>query len=114
MPSNSSQELLPGTKFNRLMIVRLDHKDKRWRRHYLCKCDCGKEKVVQGSLLISGNTKSCGCLAREVKAAAVLPGGLGAMRQVITQNYIRAGKRRKWDLTEIEFFELSQRHRAKF
>lgn len=30
-----------------------------------CKCDCGKEKVVRISHLVSGATVSCGCLAKE-------------------------------------------------
>lgn len=29
---------------------------------FLCKCDCGKEKIVTGSHLRTGVTKSCGCL----------------------------------------------------
>ena len=32
---------------------------------YLCKCSCGNETVVRGSYLRNGNTKSCGCLAKE-------------------------------------------------
>lgn len=30
--------------------------------HWKCKCDCGKEVIVNGSSLRSGNTKSCGCM----------------------------------------------------
>lgn len=30
--------------------------------YWLCKCECGKEKVVDSWSLKSGNTKSCGCL----------------------------------------------------
>ncbi|KKM12239.1 hypothetical protein LCGC14_1720270 [marine sediment metagenome] len=56
----------------------------------------------------SGNTKSCGCLSREIKAATALPGSLGAMRQVILQNYKRGGKGKAWDLSEIEFYNISQ------
>lgn len=33
---------------------------------YRCRCDCGMVKMVCGSLLCSGRTKSCGCLRREV------------------------------------------------
>jgi hypothetical protein len=31
---------------------------RRWR----CACDCGKQTVVTGSNLLSGHTRSCGCL----------------------------------------------------
>ncbi len=32
---------------------------------WLCRCDCGGTAVVRSSNLTSGQTKSCGCLARE-------------------------------------------------
>ena len=34
-------------------------------RYWLCKCDCGNEKVVEESHLKNGHTKSCGCYRRE-------------------------------------------------
>lgn len=39
------------------------------RRRYLCKCDCGAEVIVSSYSLRSGNTRSCGCLKREMTAA---------------------------------------------
>lgn len=35
----------------------------RHRPH--CRCDCGSERVLQGSDLYAGKSKSCGCLSRE-------------------------------------------------
>ena len=35
----------------------------------LCQCDCGTERTVLQSHLLSGATKSCGCLVRDVSAA---------------------------------------------
>lgn len=32
----------------------------------LCKCSCGNEKIVRTQYLLSGNTKSCGCLKRDL------------------------------------------------
>ncbi len=34
------------------------------RKMWLCRCDCGGEKVVSDSHLKSGHTKSCGCITR--------------------------------------------------
>ena len=34
-------------------------------RCYNCICECGKEVIVRGQALTSGNTKSCGCLEKE-------------------------------------------------
>ena len=69
MPKNNKPELKPGEIFNRLTILKFSHSDKRWRKWYLVRCECGKEKTVMGSAMISGNTKSCGCLAKETKQA---------------------------------------------
>lgn len=33
---------------------------------WLCKCDCGNEILLSTKVLISGHTKSCGCLKKEV------------------------------------------------
>lgn len=34
-----------------------------------CRCDCGKEKDIEGNSLRRGVTKSCGCLAKEKSGA---------------------------------------------
>jgi len=52
-----------GLKFARLTVIERDSKPRG--RHYLCRCDCGKEVVVLGANLRSGGRKSCGCLRRE-------------------------------------------------
>lgn len=36
------------------------------RISWLCKCDCGTEKIIPGIYLSSGKTKSCGCLRKRV------------------------------------------------
>lgn len=36
---------------------------------YLCRCDCGIEKVIASQNLRAGLTRSCGCLNREVASA---------------------------------------------
>ena len=56
---------LTGQRFGRLTVVKkLEDKD-GWTQ-FLCKCDCGKEKIANGSSLKYGMTKSCGCLHKEV------------------------------------------------
>jgi len=58
---------LTGKRFDRLTVVNYSHKDKN-KKHtfWLCKCQCGNIKVVEGSHLKSGHTKSCGCWNMEV------------------------------------------------
>ena len=48
MPKNNKSELKSGEKFNRLTILKFSHSDKRWRKWYLVRCECGKEKAVMG------------------------------------------------------------------
>ena len=55
---------LTGQKFGRLTVLKLDYKVKKGthtRNYWLCECDCGNTKIVEGGCLKYGNTKSCGC-----------------------------------------------------
>jgi hypothetical protein len=56
-----------GDKYNRLLVVSHDHTDHHYRKFWRCVCDCGNMFTTHSGSLRSGNTKSCGCLAREVK-----------------------------------------------
>lgn len=55
---------LTGQKFGRLTVIR-EIETNNGHRKFLCKCECGNEKVVQMNHLKSGNTKSCGCYRKE-------------------------------------------------
>jgi len=58
---------LTEQKFNKLTAIKYIGKDKWGSSNWLCRCDCGNEKIVRGSHLIYGHTKSCGCLLKEHK-----------------------------------------------
>lgn len=55
---------LIGNKYGRLTVIKDDGviNDKRY---YLCKCECGNQVSIRSDSLISGRTRSCGCLAVE-------------------------------------------------
>ena len=53
---------LTGEKFGRLLVVKRHGTNKFRFATWLCKCDCGNEKVVVGQNLTNGVTRSCGCL----------------------------------------------------
>jgi hypothetical protein len=74
-----------GSKFGKLTIVSYHHSDKRWRKHYTCICECGKEKIIHGSAMVSGNTRSCGCISKETAAKKALPENGGVVNQIILQ-----------------------------
>lgn len=56
---------LTGKRFGRLTVIKPCYPRGR-DIMYACKCDCGEEKIIAGRNLCSGNTKSCGCLKREL------------------------------------------------
>lgn len=90
-------KLSPGQKIHHMTVIKLHHQDKRWRRHWLCLCRCGVEKVIQGSLLTSGNTKSCGCWSKESARSRALPHGIAS------RNLVFAGYRHKANSAKIPF-----------
>lgn len=99
--------ITPGDKFYRLTAVKLDHIGPHNRSYFLFKCECGNEKVILGSLVKSGNTKSCGCYSREVKKAKTLADNRGVINHLILQ-YKRHARRRNlsFDLTYEQFSSL--------
>lgn len=85
---------MTGKRFGRLTVLRRSHT----HRHpngktsimWLCVCDCGQKKAINGNNLRSGITKSCGCYHDEIRRAATkkhgkthsrLYGVWGSMRQ---------------------------------
>ena len=57
---------LKGEKLGRFSVMAFSHKDKNNHSHWMCKCECGCIKIINGPALISGHTKSCGkCLPRD-------------------------------------------------
>jgi len=62
---------LAGRRFGRLVVVSHHSADKWGSQRWLCKCDCGKEKVVVSGHLKNGNTRSCGCYRVDTGKAKV-------------------------------------------
>lgn len=56
---------ITGKKFGRLTVIKRVGSNKQGQSTWLCKCDCGNEKVVVGAALRRGYVKSCGCLVME-------------------------------------------------
>ena len=97
-----------GSKYNNLTVESFSHSDKRFRKFYNTICECGNKKTIMGSAMVSGNTKSCGCLTSKYhREHHLLPDNLGVIRQIILQ-YKRHAKTRGylWQLSENTFKEL--------
>ena len=55
---------LTGKQFNKLTVISRVEKPeniKSFDTYWLCRCECGVEKIVSKGNLVSGSTKSCGC-----------------------------------------------------
>ena len=71
---------LTGQKFGRLTVIKqVPNKGKE--TCWLCKCECGKEKIILGNTLRQKTTVSCGCYIKEI----VSKGGISPI-----SNYLRS------------------------
>jgi hypothetical protein len=64
-PSRTSFIDLTGRRFGRWTGVKESAKPRKGQTRWFCRCDCGKEKVVQYGGLVRGASQSCGCLRME-------------------------------------------------
>lgn len=56
---------ISGMTFERLKAISMHHVTKG-RCYWTCECECGNTVIVRESSLVSGYTKSCGCLRKEI------------------------------------------------
>lgn len=71
--STARRPIQTGEVFERLTVIgQADPKRRKKNGHKIycvsCRCSCGGEVVVEENKLRCGNTKSCGCLVREMGA----------------------------------------------
>lgn len=72
----------PGVRFGRWTVVEYAGRPSASAgKHWLCRCDCGTERVVCGWSLRHGRTFSCGCLARDMSSERLKTHGCAAPRQ---------------------------------
>ena len=56
---------IKGQRFSRLVVIGLARESRHGHTQWFARCDCGATRVIDGSDLRRGQTKSCGCLNRE-------------------------------------------------
>ncbi|MEE0478891.1 MAG: AP2 domain-containing protein [Acutalibacteraceae bacterium] len=59
---------LTGLRFGRLYVVKRAERNIGSHSAWLCRCDCGSEKIIRGDHLRYGKTISCGCYENEARA----------------------------------------------
>ena len=52
---------IAGQRYGHLTVVKYDG-HRNGRAYWLCKCDCGNQKVIAARDFAFGTTKSCGCM----------------------------------------------------
>lgn len=63
-----------GSRFGRLIPTETSTKtNKNKQLYFVCTCDCGDTAVVNFYKLVSGHTKSCGCISREIAKHLSVP-----------------------------------------
>lgn len=58
---------LTKERFERLVVIERAENNKHGHARWKCQCDCGKITIVSSRNLVTGNTKSCGCLSAETR-----------------------------------------------
>jgi hypothetical protein len=68
---------LAGKRFGKLVVVRMCPHATYDRVHWVCRCDCGKEKTVRAASLVAGDksvaTRSCGCMSMRERPGCASP-----------------------------------------
>ena len=58
---------ITGERYGRLVALEYNHTAKDGKAIWKCQCDCGNICYAKAKDMRTGNTKSCGCYALEVK-----------------------------------------------
>ncbi len=71
---------LKGKRFGRLLVLDRNGVSNNGNVQWLCQCDCGNKTVVDNQSLKRNITKSCGCLAKELKVKGNIKHGMYGTR----------------------------------
>lgn len=94
-------ELKRGQTFGRLRVINRAENDKHGKSRYLCYCQCGNKCFPSASSLLSGKSRSCGCMRQfalelcNAKKFADLEGRRFGRLKVIEMLF-RRGKKHIW------------------
>lgn len=105
---------LIGQKFTRLFVIEErispNYKGIKWK----CICDCGNETIVNSANdLLTGNTKSCGCLRSEIMSKNATKRNFNNRKfepKIAVANRVFKAEYSDGDLTLEQFLDLSQQN----
>lgn len=107
-----------NTKFGLLTPVKCVGNDQKSRRTlWLCKCDCGVEKIFRSDCLRQGFSKSCGCVKKRKGSESASWKGVGSLTGQKWSNIHHGAKKRglkfnisiefAWNLLEKQDFKCA-------
>ena len=100
---------LTGKKFGELLVKQRvevpEYVKSKSHSYWLCKCNCGNEKIVRGAYLTRGSTESCGCQKRKNVS---LPRGKSSKNKIYLRYKVQAKRRNlTFSLIKEEFFIIT-------
>src|ERR1700678_1956729 len=93
-----------GQRFGRLLVLEAAGLDKYKNALWKCRCECGTVKIIKGSSLRSGASKSCGCLQKERASETFTTHGHSPLHRRPSRTY------RSWQAMKSRC--LNESHRA--
>ena len=104
---------LVGQKFHHLLVLEPALPQNN-RPSWLCLCDCGNKKIIQGKYLKNGDTKSCGCANKESRQQLaqemIKKRTKYEPRITVARNVWRQNSTYNDELSFEEFYNLSQQN----
>lgn len=112
---------LIGKRFGRWTVEARSTNTPEGKSRWLCRCDCGQERVVPRGTLRNGTSQSCGCLNREINTRHGMSGSPAynswaqMMRRCVWEldfeGYSARGIRvcARWQVFENFFADLGER-----
>lgn len=71
-------------RFGKLVVIETAQEDKTGKPKWLCRCDCGNEKIIYEQNLRYNKTKSCGCYNKEVSKKRMSKG----WSKILTKDFL--------------------------
>ena len=103
---DSELKSLVGQQFGQLTVIERNRQDSI--TFYNCKCMCGNVTTVTHTNLLSGTTKSCGCLQKQLLSKRSTKSLDEVVAAQVFNYYKRNAKTRSlsWDLSKKQVLEL--------
>lgn len=103
---------LTQLKFGKLLVLHKVESTSKYTR-WLCQCDCGTYKEIEGYQLSNNRIKSCGCSKKGKVPINLLPPGEASFNKLWCDYLYMARKRNlEWQLTKEQVAAITKKNCA--